>query len=103
MDGVNFADFFSSPKHAIHRRYEALRSHFVDGESMQDVAHRFGVSYGTMRNWVSEFCIAQSAGKEPPFSFNRHVGGLVTIPMNNKMRRSMLQTSKRYRSKRDVE
>jgi len=90
MDGVNFADFFSSPKHANHRRYEALRSHFVDEKSMQDVAHRFRVSYGTMRNWVSEFCSAQSAGKEPPFSFNRHVGGLVTIPLNNKMFRSQL-------------
>ena len=103
MDGVNFADFFSSPKHANHRRYEALRSHFVDEKSMEDVGHRFGVSYGTMRNWVSEFCSAQSSGKEPPFSFNRFVGGLVTIPLNNKMQRPMLQTSKRCRSKRDVE
>ena len=50
MDGVNFASYFLSPMHANHRRYEALRSHFVDEKSMQDVAQRFGVTYGTMRN-----------------------------------------------------
>lgn len=103
MDGVNFASFFLSPKHANQRRYEALRSHFVDEKSMQDVAERFGVSYGTMRNWVSEFCSAQSSGNVPPFSFHPHVVGQVASPRNNKIQRSMLQMSKRYHSKRDVD
>ncbi len=103
MDAINFASYFLSPMHANHRRYEALRSHFVDEKSMQDVAQRFGVSYGTMRNWVSEFCSAQSSGYGPPFSFHQYVGGLVTNPLNNKMQRSMLQMSKRYHSKRDVD
>jgi transposase len=103
MDRVNFAEFFLNPMHANHRRYEALRSHFVDEISMQDVAQRFGVSYGTMRNWVSEFCSYQSSGSEPPFLFSPRVVGLVTIPQNNKLKRSMSQTSKRFRLKQDVE
>ena len=61
MDGVNFADFFLSPKHANHRRYEALRSHFGDEKPMLDVAQLVGVTYGTMRNWVSELGSAQSS------------------------------------------
>ena len=103
MDGVNFASYFLSPMHANHRRYEALRSHFVDEKSMQDVAQQLGVSYGTMRNWVSEFCSAQSSGNEPPFSFHPHAVGLLANPLNHRMQESMLQMSKRCRSKRDVE
>lgn len=102
MDGVNFADFFLNPKLANHRRYEALRSHFVDEKSMHDVAQQFGVSYGTMRNWVSEFCSAQSLGNVSPFLFKQDVDDPERTLLNNKMQRSMLQMSKRCRSNQDA-
>ena len=67
MDVNNRASYFLQPRQPNHRRYEVLRSVFVEDESMQDVASRFKVSYGTVRNWVSEFCRCQDASDEPPF------------------------------------
>ena len=69
MNGRNYTDYFLKPVQAARRRYEALRAVFVDGESMQDVAQRFGLSYGTIRNWVSEFRRSCDAEEEPPFLF----------------------------------
>jgi transposase len=67
MDVNNRAVYFLQPRQPNHRWYEVLRSVFVEDESMQDVASRFEVSYGTVRNWVSEFCRCQDTSAEPPF------------------------------------
>lgn len=67
MNVNNRADYFLQPRQPNHRRYEVLRSVFVEDESMQDVASRFAVSYGTVRNWVSEFCRFQDTSNELPF------------------------------------
>lgn len=67
MDVNNRANYVLLPRQPNHRRYEVLRSVFVEDESMQDVASRFEVSYGTVRNWVSEFCRCQDTSAEPPF------------------------------------
>ena len=74
MDGRNYRDFFVHPADAAQRRYEALRSVFLEEQPMKAVAQRFDVSYGTIRNWVSEFCRGQDDGQSPPFSLRRHVG-----------------------------
>ncbi|MEZ6033374.1 MAG: hypothetical protein R3C17_09795 [Planctomycetaceae bacterium] len=67
MNVNNRAAYLLKPRQSNHRRYEVLRSVFVEDESMQDVASRFEVSYGTVRNWVSEFCRCQDTSAEPPF------------------------------------
>lgn len=67
MEVSNRASYFLQPQQTNHRRYEALRSVFVEEESMRDVASRFDVSYGTIRNWVSEFCRCQDRSDELPF------------------------------------
>ena len=41
---------------------------------MRDVASRFDVSYGTIRNWVSEFCRCQDSSDELPFFRKSSVG-----------------------------
>ena len=74
MDGFDYKDFFVHPVHAGHRRYEALRSVFLEEQPLKEVAQRYDVSYGTIRNWVSEFCRGQDAGQPPPFSLRRCVG-----------------------------
>jgi hypothetical protein len=74
MNGLDYRSFFVHPVEAAHRRYEALRSVFVEERPMKEVAQRYDVSYGTIRNWVSEFCRAQDDGQSPPFSPRRHVG-----------------------------
>ncbi len=71
MNGSHFSQFFLTPQQPTHRRYEALRAVFVDDESMQDVALRFDVSYGTVRNWVSEFSQTREGGEIPPFLFQQ--------------------------------
>ena len=81
MDGRNYREFFVHPAEATQRRYEALRSVFVEEQPMKAVAQRFDVSYGTIRNWVSEFRRGQDAGQPPPFSPRHCVG--VPRPTNS--------------------
>ena len=69
MNGSNFSHYFLTPEQPTHRRYEALRAVFVDDEPMQEVAQRFELSYGTVRNWASEFSRTYEANEIPPFLF----------------------------------
>ncbi len=48
------SDFFTSPSEALQRRYEALRSYFVEGESAENVGARFGYSPATVHQLASE-------------------------------------------------
>ena len=68
MDGGHYEQFFLQPREPWHRRYEALRAVFVEGESMAEVAQRLDVAHGTVRNWASEFRKQQDSGQTPPFS-----------------------------------
>jgi DNA-directed RNA polymerase specialized sigma24 family protein len=70
MNRSTYTDYFLKLQQATQRHYKALRAVFVNEEFMQDVAQRFGLTYGTIRNWVSEFRRACDAGEEPPFSFH---------------------------------
>ena len=69
MNRSDNTDYFLNPKQAIHRRYEALRAVFVEEEPLQDVAKRFDLTYGSIRNWTSDFRRSSDAGEEPPFLF----------------------------------
>jgi hypothetical protein len=99
MDGLDYEDFFVHPVEATHRRYEALRSVFVEKQPMKEVAQRYDISYGTVRNWVSEFCRGQDVGQPPPFLPRRHVD----VPWRTnflqmmKIRKSKSPILRRYR------
>lgn len=67
MERCNYKDYFLRPAEPRHRRYEAIRSVVVEEQAMKEVAQRYEVSYGTLRNWVSEFRQTQDAGQSPPF------------------------------------
>ena len=71
MEGLDYRDYFLQPSDVSQRRYEALRAVFVEQQSLKHVAGRFDVSYGTVRNWVSEFRRSCDAGQAPPFSLRR--------------------------------
>ena len=75
MNGRDYKDYFVHPVQPSHRRYEALRAVLVAAQPMKEVAQRFEVSYGTVRNWVSEFCKAQDTGQSPPFSLLHRADG----------------------------
>jgi transposase len=70
MDAVAYQQFFLDPDDSWHRRYEALRALFVEEHSPKQVAQHFGVSYGTLSNWASQFRSQRDAGERPPFSFS---------------------------------
>lgn len=55
MDDARCREFFSQPTDPYHRRYEALRAVFVEGQSQKDVAERFGFEYNSLRQLVYEF------------------------------------------------
>ncbi len=48
------SEFFTSPSEPLQRRYEALRSYFVDGTSAELVGERFGYSSATIHQLASE-------------------------------------------------
>ncbi len=48
------SDFFTSPTEPLQRRYEALRSYFVEEEAAETVAERFGYSPATVHQLASE-------------------------------------------------
>jgi hypothetical protein len=66
-----YDQFFLEPGELWHRRYEAVRAVFVEEEPLRDVAERFDVSYGTLRNWVSGFRAAYEQGQASPFFIRR--------------------------------
>ena len=68
MRGLEYRDYFLQPGDVSQRRYEALRAVFVEQQSLKNVAGRFDVTYGTVRNWVSEFRRSCDAAQAPPFS-----------------------------------
>jgi transposase len=70
MDAAAYQQFFLQPADSWHRRYEALRALFVEEHSPKQVAQNFGVSYGTLSNWASEFRAQRDGGERPPFLFS---------------------------------
>jgi len=62
--------FFSHPQDVQQRRYEALRSVFLDGRSQKEVAEEFGYRYDSLRQLVCEFrqwCHEADDVKASPF------------------------------------
>ena len=96
MDGQVYQEFFVRPTGTSHRRYEALRSVFVERHSLAEVADRFAVSYGTVRNWVSQFCTQYDRGEPPPFSCSRLAGVLWAEAVRRMARRSRSPMPERY-------
>jgi hypothetical protein len=70
MNELAYRNFFLKPIDAWHRRYEALRAYLVEQQPLAEVARRFGVSYGTACNWVSQFRSQCDADQRPPFFCN---------------------------------
>jgi len=103
MNGLDYKSFFVHPVDTVHQRYEALRAVFVEQQTMKEVAGRYDVSYGTIRNWVNEYCRGRDAGQSPPFSLHHRAG--VPRPVNclpmTRIRQSKSPTFRRCRWRQD--
>jgi hypothetical protein len=76
MEDTSCRQFFTAADSAIyHRQYEALRAIFVDGLRQDDVADRFGYTYGSLRQLVHRFRTAIHSGSTPPFFASRRSAG----------------------------
>ncbi len=97
MDAAAYQQFFLEPDDSWHRRYEALRALFVEEHSLKRVALDYGVSYGTLSNWASEFRAARDVGERPPFSFSPNKVGqpypMMLIRFRKKASRSPMLAS----------
>ena len=52
---------FLSPENSTHRKYEALRAHYVERLPLDEAARRFGYATGTLRNLRARFREAPEA------------------------------------------
>src|SRR2546421_3452955 len=66
-------EYFTSPDDPAQRRYEALRTYFVDGESAEEAGARFGYSRATMYQMATdlragrlEFFVSSKPGPKGP-------------------------------------
>ena len=50
-------DFFLEPSHVIHKKYEALRSMFVDGLTSKDTAQKFDYKESTVQSFRRDFIL----------------------------------------------
>lgn len=79
MEDRRYQQFFLDPQQLEQRRYEIVRAYFVEGQSMPDIARRFGFAHGTIRNFVSQFRAQFQDGNAPPFSFRRRADAHPTV------------------------
>src|ERR671919_2060498 len=69
------ASSFSNRLRTYHRRYEALRTFFVEGRQRQEIAQRFGYQESSLRVMVSQFRNQVKVNDLHPFLFSRGSGG----------------------------
>ena len=67
MERCRDSQFFLEPQQTFHRQYEALRAVFVEGQSLEPVAVRFGFKVSTLQSMVSRFRAGRRGGVTPPF------------------------------------
>jgi hypothetical protein len=68
--------FFLQPEATFHRRYEAFRAVFIDGQPVATVAERFGYRLASFKSLVCRFRAACARGGPPPFLFRTDVADL---------------------------
>ena len=67
--------FFGSPKHLTHKRYEALRSFYIDQISAEKVAKKFGYTLNTFYSITRDFHDALKKGSlEEEFFISKKIG-----------------------------
>jgi Sigma-70, region 4 len=66
-DDLLCQQFFREPDQLLHRRYEVLRAFFVERRPLTEIAQQFDLSYGTVRNLISDFRTQCRDGCVAPF------------------------------------
>lgn len=69
MEDRHCRQYFLVPQQSSHRRYEALRAVFLNGEPLAVVAQRFGYKISALKSMACRFRAEYRRGATPPFSF----------------------------------
>ncbi len=69
MDDERCRQFFLQPQATFHRRYEAFRAYFIDGQPLAEVAARFGYRLSSLKSLLCRFRASCTNGGPPPFLF----------------------------------
>jgi hypothetical protein len=69
MEDQHCRHYFLAPQQTSHRRYEALRAVFLNGEPLAIVAQRFGYTVSALKSMACRFRAECRRGVTPPFSF----------------------------------
>ncbi len=69
MEDPHCRHYFLAPQQTSHRRYEALRAVFLNGEPLAIVAQRFGYKVPALKSMACRFRAECRRGVTPPFSF----------------------------------
>jgi hypothetical protein len=69
MDDHACRRFFMEPEQTFHRRYEALRTFFVEGQSLEATAAQFGYRVAALKSMICRFRAGCGKGQAPPFFF----------------------------------
>ena len=82
MDDTRSRQFFlDADSTTYHRQYEALRAVFVEGLPQNEVAARYGLTHGSMRQLVHQFRTAIRSNSPPPFfKYPNSAGRLASRP-----------------------
>jgi len=75
MEDPHCRQYFLAPQQTAHRRYEALRAVFLNGEPLAVVAQRFGYKVSALKSMACRFRAVCRHGVTPPFSFRMAEGG----------------------------
>lgn len=67
MDDELCRQFFLQPQATFHRRYEAFRAYFIDGQPLAEIAARFGYRLSAFKSLLCRFRAACTDGGPPPF------------------------------------
>jgi len=102
MDGTASSDWFTHPEDPAHARYEALRAVLHEGEPAVDVAARFGIPYGTLRNHIRDFRRMLARGVTPPFFGCFNEAGRRRATMTSGVRPRRMPASCRSRRARGI-
>jgi hypothetical protein len=68
MDDQPCRSFFLQPRSTSHRRYEALRAVFIEGQPSAEVAVQFGYKPAALKVLISRFRHDVRGQDIPPFS-----------------------------------
>jgi transposase len=99
---MNIIDFFQSPSSVIHRQYEALRAFYVEKQSAEIVADRFGYTKATIYSLARDLKKRLQSAEIESYFFNEPLRGRRITAGHDELRELIVLLRKKYLSVPDI-